>query len=150
MKKHRTHQSVFSRIGDTYGHFIDHDHFLGRSSLDGPWLVSRKTPTNFKIVDDDYCIELWMPGFKKDKIDITVKGDMIHVEANNGTEGEMQEREYNEAYIRSEFSVGHIERRFHLPKGIDLDKISASYREGILTIRFPVTNQETEKHIEVR
>ncbi len=64
-----------------------------------------------------------------------------------------QEKEENkEDYHLHERRFGSFERRFAVPKGVDIDKVEASFKNGILTVRLPKTPDamNREKKIEVK
>jgi HSP20 family protein len=52
-------------------------------------------------------------------------------------EKKLEKEEKETGYVMSERSFGTFERYFGLPKGIDLDKIAATFVNGILTVRLP-------------
>jgi HSP20 family protein len=88
-------------------------------------------PANIIENGDQYLIELSVPGFSKEQISIKVDKDVLVVKS---------DRKENEGvkYVRREFGSANFERRFVLSKQIDSDKISASFRNGILEISLPL------------
>ncbi len=47
-------------------------------------------------------------------------------------------------------SYGRFERRFALPKGVDREKINASYKNGVLEVSIPLPVQLTAKKIPIQ
>jgi HSP20 family protein len=86
------------------------------------------------IEDGKYCVEVELPGMKKEDIRITVAGDAIEVSGerkpgrNSGTQ-----------VLRSNRAYGPFLTRIQLPKDADFDlaNASASYQDGILRILLP-------------
>lgn len=78
--------------------------------------------------DDHYLIQMAVPGYKKDQIAVTVTDNVLHI---NGT---LNHDNQEQQFIRKEFAVGDFTRKFTLPKGTNLDNISAECDNGILFI----------------
>ena len=68
-----------------------------------------------------------------------------------GEKQEEKEEEKQDYYVR-ERSFGSFERTFQVPGGVDLDKVDASFKKGVLTVTLPKTAeaQKAEKKITVR
>ena len=86
---------------------------------------------NVKEHKKDFEIELAVPGFTKDEIQVSLEDDVLHVCAKKSEE--MVEDE--EGYYRKEFSYNEFDRKFKLPTSINEDeKIKAVYKDGILRL----------------
>lgn len=48
-------------------------------------------------------------------------------------------------YTQREFSYSSFQRSFTLPEGVDLDKISANYQNGLLTITVPKREKQQSR-----
>jgi HSP20 family protein len=68
--------------------------------------------------------------------------------------GERQEEreEKQKDYYLHERHIGSFERHFALPEGVDSDKIEASFKNGVLTVRLPKKAEaiKPEKKIEIK
>jgi HSP20 family protein len=53
-------------------------------------------------------------------------------------------------FIRREFTYGSFQRSLVLPEGVDKDRISADYRNGLLEITAPISAAALPKKIEVK
>lgn len=82
---------------------------------------------------DDYKIEVAAPGLEKKDFNINVENNMLTI----SSEKEDKKEEKDENIVRREFSYSSFSRSFALPEGADADKISASYKEGILNVTIP-------------
>ncbi len=94
---------------------------------------------NIKEEDKFYSIELAVPGMKKDDLKIDLEENVLSISAENKSTSE------NEYKIR-EFNYHSFNRSFRVPKEIQGDKISAKYKDGILSINIPKMEiDESEK-----
>ncbi|MGH1437742.1 MAG: Hsp20/alpha crystallin family protein [Lewinella sp.] len=88
---------------------------------------------NVKETEDDYAIELAVPGLKKEDFKVEINEGILTIAAERKTENE----EKKEGYTRREFSYTNFTRRFTLPETADETNISASYTDGILALNLP-------------
>jgi HSP20 family protein len=95
---------------------------------------------------DHLVVKAELPGMKKEDIDISLhQGSLIisgerKVETNEG-EGESS---------RSERFFGRFQRALELPKPVDGNKVTATYKDGILTVQLPKTEESKPKQITVK
>jgi len=80
--------------------------------------------------DDDFHIEIDLPGVKKEDIEIKVDNNILTVTGVRKMKNEVSKDDY---YLM-ESSFGRYERSFTIPKGIDLDRINAEFKDGRLSI----------------
>ena len=95
---------------------------------------------NIKEEKDKFVLELAAPGMKKDDFKINLDNYQLTISAE--TKSEKKEKE--DSYTRREFVYNSFSRSFTLPKTIDIDKIKADYRNGILDIVLPKKEEETK------
>ena len=88
---------------------------------------------NIIEADDHFNIELAAPGKKKS--DFTIKLDEGVLTISSETETKSTEKDDN--FTRKEFGYSSFKRSFNIPETISDYKISASYKEGILTVSLP-------------
>ena len=137
----RTHPGAFRRIGDRYSRFINPYHFLGRNAFEKSWIAPL---TNVSQSEDAYLIELALPGFSKDNIQVNLEGDHLIVECqkDHGAPDKWP------TAIRREYSYDQVREGFILPPNAKKDAISSNYENGVLSISIPYTT-ESPKTIEV-
>lgn len=82
-----------------------------------------------------------LPGITKDEVEINVTDNVLTLTG----EKKREEKVERENYFRYERSHGSFCRRFHLPDGIDTEKIKAHYKEGVLEVRLPKTEEAKQK-----
>lgn len=112
--------------------------------------ILRSVPTaNISESEDAFKIDLAAPGYEKEDLKLTLedKGKTLKVKAEieNSTEESDKENKNNNGIFHCEHSYSSFERSFSLPENVDVEKISASYKRGILQIDIPkMQNKETE------
>jgi HSP20 family protein len=76
---------------------------------------------------------------------------LIEVLTIKGEKQEEKEEEKQDYYVR-ERSFGSFERTFQVPDRVDIDKVDASFKKGVLTVTLPKTAeaQKAEKKITVK
>lgn len=82
--------------------------------------------------NDEYHIEMDIPGYDKKDINIEVKDGYLTIKASKATE----DKEESKNYIRRERVVGSFTKSFALGD-VDTDKIDAKFENGILNITIP-------------
>lgn len=83
----------------------------------------------------EYIVKADLPGLDKNKIDITVKGDLLTLQGVRETESETEDEQ--SGVYKQERSYGSFARSLRLPGPVDETKISADYQNGVLTIHLP-------------
>ncbi len=91
---------------------------------------------NAKESEKAYHIDIELPGFNKDQIEVTVENNQLVVIANQKEESETTDKKW----LKREIRTGHYERRINLPENIDNSGITAESKDGILSIVVPKTN----------
>ena len=94
---------------------------------------------------DNLVITLEVPGMKKEDIEISLHDGMLTVSGERKDEREQTEGQA----FRSERYFGKFQRSLSLPTAVDANKVKASYKDGILTIRLPKAEGAKPKQISV-
>lgn len=95
--------------------------------------------TDIREEADKFVMESELPGFEKEDIAIDVNGKSLTLKAEH--KESFDEKNKSGKYIRRERSYGSYERTFDIA-GIDTDKISAEYKNGILILTLPKKQPE--------
>ena len=108
------------------------DDFFTRSISEfmGSDFVMNIPSVNVKETDDNYLLELAVPGLEKGDFNIQVKEEMITISAKKEQANSKDEEKFN----RREFNYASFSRTFPLPETVNTDAIEASYENGILKI----------------
>ncbi|NIO16996.1 MAG: Hsp20 family protein [Deltaproteobacteria bacterium] len=94
---------------------------------------------------DDVVLKTELPGMTKDDISVTLKDDLITISGQKKRE----EKVDRENYYRVEVSYGSFSRTFRLPVEVQGEKVKAKFKDGILEIRIPKTEEEKKKGIKI-
>ena len=94
---------------------------------------------------DKITVRAELPGMKKEDIEISLQGDTLTIA---GERKQEEKREEGEMY-RSEIYFGRFQRSITLPARVDPNKIQAVYKDGILTVTLPKSEEAKPKQIKV-
>ncbi|HSR50172.1 MAG TPA: Hsp20/alpha crystallin family protein [Acidobacteriota bacterium] len=86
-----------------------------------------------------------VPGFNKEDLNISVEDGTLTVSGERQRESQEEGRQFH----RVERSYGRFERSFALPTNVDSGNISASLKNGLLTISIPKREEAKPRHIAV-
>jgi len=95
---------------------------------------------------DKYTVKAELPGMKKEDIDVSLDGNTLTI---SGERKEEQEKKEGEGY-RSERFFGRFQRSATLPATVQANKIEAAYKDGVLTIVVPKSEEAKPKQIQVK
>lgn len=95
---------------------------------------------------DDIVVKAELPGMEKDNIEVNISDHFLTIKGEKKKEEEVKE----EHYYRSERSYGSFVRAVELPKDVHADKVKAAFKNGILEIRMPKTEEAKKKEIKVK
>ncbi|MHB8121078.1 MAG: Hsp20/alpha crystallin family protein [Desulfuromonadaceae bacterium] len=90
---------------------------------------------------DELVIKADIPGMKKDEISIDFADDVVTISGEKKTE----ERTERKDYYCVERSFGSFSRKLQLPVDIQIDKTRASFKDGVLEIRMPKSEEAKQK-----
>ena len=94
---------------------------------------------------DNLIIKAELPGLKQEEIDISFQDGTLTISGERKYEEQNKE---GETY-RSERFFGKFHRTVALPKPVEAEKAKATYRDGILTVTLPKTEEAKPKQIQV-
>ena len=103
----------------------------------------QRTPTmktDIRETENAYILESDLPGFSREDIHAEIKDGYLTIRAEHKSENE----DKNESYLRRERSYGSFSRTFDLD-GIDAEAITASFKNGVLTLELPKMQQKVEE-----
>jgi len=92
---------------------------------------------------DTFVVEFDLPGVQADSIDLDVERNVLTVRA------ERRAQENGTELIASERPRGVFSRQLILGDNLNLDQISASYRDGVLRLTIPVAERAKPRKIEI-
>ena len=99
--------------------------------------------TDVRETEDTYELDIDLPGFKKDEINVELKDGCLSVSAAKGLDKE--EKNEDGKYIRRERYAGSMSRSFYVGEHVKEEDIHPKYENGILTFHLP---KEEKKAVE--
>lgn len=90
---------------------------------------------------EDLVIKADLPGMKKDEISIDFADDVVTISGEKKTEERTERKDYHCV----ERSFGSFSRKLQLPVDIQIDKTRASFKDGVLEIRMPKSEEAKKK-----
>jgi HSP20 family protein len=94
----------------------------------------------------ELVIKAELPDMNKSDIEITVENNMLTLRGEKKMDSSMKE----ECCHRIERTYGSFSRTFSLPATVDTSKVSADYKNGVLTITLPVREEAKPRQIQVQ
>jgi len=95
--------------------------------------------------NENFVAAIELPGLQKEDIEVSVHDGVLSVSGERRREKKDQE---SEAY-RTERFYGRFHRTLSLPKPVQIEAVKATYKDGILSITLPKTEEAKPKQIEV-
>ncbi|MBN2543871.1 Hsp20/alpha crystallin family protein [bacterium] len=96
--------------------------------------------------ENSIFVEAEIPGMDKDNINITVNQNSLTLSGKKEMKDEVKGKDYH----RIERTYGEFKRSFSLPTTTDLEKIDATYEQGVLKITVPKLEKAKPKEIPVK
>lgn len=96
--------------------------------------------------EKEYLVKAELPEVKKEEIKLSVDHDVLTITG----ERKFEKEEKGKKYHRVERSYGSYTRSFTLPENADPEKISADYKDGLLTVHVAKTKKSKPKAIDVK
>ena len=100
--------------------------------------VNQKPAVNVSETDDQFKLEIAVPGLKKEDIKLNIEDETLVISASK----EEETTETKDKYTRREFNFSKFERRFQLNETVDVENIQANFADGILNIVLPKVAEE--------
>jgi HSP20 family protein len=118
-----------------------------------PWEWPRPTGLTMTETEKEVVVRAELPGFGPPEVEVVLHGDVLTIEATHGKEvpaAEAKEAEGKKEEPRPEYGYAHVRRSVTLPAGVDLEKVEAVYRNGVLEVRVPKAPEAIGRRIDVK
>jgi HSP20 family protein len=99
----------------------------------------------FENDEHEVVIKAELPDMKREDINLTFENGVLTLKG----ERKFEDEKRRDSYHRIERQYGSFSRSFTLPNTVDATRISASYRDGVLTVRLPQREEAKPKQITV-
>jgi HSP20 family protein len=95
---------------------------------------------------EEYLVEAELPGVKREDVRVGVDEGVLTVQGRREPRSDAAQRRYH----RRERSHGHFARSFALPEAADVERITASFEDGVLRVSIGKLAERRKRGIEVR
>ncbi len=121
------------------------DKLMQRKDYNTPFSVGTPVfpPLNIYEDNNNIYVKAEAAGVEADKINISVEGDNLTIS------GEREQQGKDMSYHRQEIETGKFSRAVTLPTKINIDAVTARFKNGILAITLPKAEEVKPKKIEV-
>lgn len=102
---------------------------------------SKVMKTDIKENDDNYVIDVDLPGYEKDNIKIEIEDGYLTVHASMKEENEEKEKG---KFVRRERYFGECSRSFYIGDDLETEDIKATFKNGTLTLEVPKKEEVKE------
>jgi HSP20 family protein len=102
-------------------------------------------PLDVLVSDDEVVVEAVLPGIKPEDVDITVEGSTLTISGDTSTT--TNEKDGN--LVLQEIRRGRFMRTLSLPAGLEPDKATATFEDGVLTLRIPKAEELKPRQIKI-
>jgi len=143
--------SIFGEdLFDEMMDFPFEDDFFGkRNPLYGK-KAKNMMKTDVKEHENGYEVDIDLPGFKKDELNLDLTDGYLTISASKGLDKDEEDKKGK--YIRKERYAGSMSRSFYVGDGITEEDIKAKYENGILKLSIPKKEAKAvdqKKHIAI-
>jgi HSP20 family protein len=122
------------------------DDFFGGTPARTEWAEGVWSPTiDVSETKDKVMVEADLPGLKKEDVKISVQDDSLIIKGEKRQEKEEKEADYH----RVERSYGSFFRSIPLPTPVKKEKVKANYKDGVLKITMPKSEEVKPKEIPI-
>ena len=99
----------------------------------------------FQAGDHELVLKAELPEMAREDIDITVENFVLTIKGEKKFVSDVKDEQYH----HSERRFGTFSRSFSLPRTVDAGKVSAEYKNGVLTVRLPLREEAKPRQIKV-
>lgn len=122
------------RLANRFSTLFGESPFRWREEEKESLTVPEWVPTvDIAETEKEYVIKADLPGVTREQVKVTVENGLLSLSGERKSEKE----EKGEKVHRVERTYGNFLRTFTLPEGTDAAKITAEFKEGVLTVRLP-------------
>jgi HSP20 family protein len=131
-------ERVHRALGDFYG-TRGSDDVMRRGSWIPPVDI-------YEGANHEMIIKAEMPDIRQEDLDIRVEDNTLTITGEKKLDQSLKEEQFH----RVERAYGQFSRSFSLPATIDTERVSADYKNGVLTVKLPMREEAKPKQIQVQ
>jgi HSP20 family protein len=122
---------------------FDDDFFRSRAWR--PISLGAEPALDIMTTPDELVVKASLPGWKPEDVDITLTGSTLTISG----ETKEETRREDESWVLNEIRRGSFSRTLELPEGLVGDRATATYENGMLTLRIPKAEEVKPKQIKI-
>jgi HSP20 family protein len=131
-------QGSFNQLfNETFSRFFGD----GSLSVASNWVPS----VDIHETDDNIVLKAELPGVDPEDVEVRVEGNTLYLRG----ERKLEQNVKDDNYVVLERAYGAFARSFALPSSIDVDKVNAEYKNGVLTLTMPKREEAKPKTIQI-
>ena len=124
--------------------------FIGKDLFDFPTVFATGTSVpavNIMETENEFKVEVAAPGMEKKDFNINLDNNVLTISSEKEETNEDKDKKGN--YTKREFSYSSFARSFTMPDSVNIDKIAAAYKDGVLNITLPKREEAKVKPAKV-
>ena len=140
--------SLLEEMEREFGDFFRRPFSLMRPSLWQATGVAPAVSMTCDIYEDNgnVMVKAELPGMTKEDLDVKIANDVLTISGQKKKEEKVQQKDY----YRMERSYGAFSRSFSLPASVQMEKIKAHFKDGILEVIIPKTEEAMRKEKKIK
>ena len=99
----------------------------------------------YQVADQELVLKAELPEMAREDIDITVVNSLLTIKGEKKLSRDVKEEHFHHVERR----YGAFSRSFSLPPTVDPNRVSAEYKNGVLTVRLPLREEAKARSITV-
>ncbi|MFH1008703.1 MAG: Hsp20/alpha crystallin family protein [Candidatus Latescibacterota bacterium] len=136
----RGNLDVRDEINRLFGNFLP-DFSWGGEAMEGSWVPK----VDISETNGDLEVAAELPGLRRDDLSIRIENNVLTLKGKK----QREEKKEGANYYRVERCCGDFTRSFALPSAVDTGKTKATFKDGVLTIVLPKTEEAKGKEIPI-
>jgi HSP20 family protein len=129
-------------FGTKLGRTADASCASGGADSYGTWAP----PVDIFEKDDQLVFRAEVPGVAKDQLNVRIENGVLSLDGERKQESEINE----ENAYRLERTFGRFTRSFTLPTTVDANKVTATFKDGILEVNVPKAESAKPKQVQIQ
>jgi HSP20 family protein len=129
--------------------------FFGESPLAPAFPHTREPAVDIRETGEAYLLDAELPGYEEKNIEVQVDGTVLTIESKKEEKAERnvspakEGKEPEDCYVIRERRTASFSRSFKLPENADMDAISASFKNGLLSLEIKKRAEAKKKIIRI-
>ncbi|OHB99475.1 MAG: hypothetical protein A2Z57_06995 [Planctomycetes bacterium RIFCSPHIGHO2_12_39_6] len=120
--------------------------FLSSTPPKGTYINTEFPPIIVSTSGDNVIVRAEIPGIKVNDLDVQVVNDVLTIKGERKTSIEVSKM----TYLRRERPYGTFARAIILPERVDAEKVTASYKNGVLVVTLTKVPESKPKQVIIK